>query len=291
MNKVFHTLSIFIIVLVIISSGFGLFYKSGGQPFDFINQYGDAVKIYGDGIYKNDSYFMAHIFKGTDFMALFVALPLMIFALIMDIKNNTIKSKLFLTAIIAYFLYYSVSYAMGVTYNVLHLVYLTLFSCTLYATILGFGFLKTYSIKISTKIYTKGLKIFLVFCGLSLFVAWLPDIIVSLIHKKSLELIEIYTTQITYVLDMAIISPLIFICLYNLRKNNNIGYILLGIILNMLSLVGIMVILQTLFQNRAGIEMPIQATITKVGIFVLLAIVAIYYEIKLFKNIKGSGDL
>ena len=291
MNKVFHTLSIFIIVLVIISSGFGLFYKSGGQPFDFINQYGDTVKIYGDGIYKNDSYFMAHIFKGTDFMALFVALPLMIFALIMDIKNNTIKSKLFLTAIIAYFLYYSVSYAMGVTYNVLHLVYLTLFSCTLYATILGFGFLKTYSIKISTKIYTKGLKIFLVFCGLSLFVAWLPDIIVSLIHKKSLELIEIYTTQITYVLDMAIISPLIFICLYNLRKNNNIGYILLGIILNMLSLVGIMVILQTLFQNRAGIEMPIQATITKVGIFVLLAIVAIYYEIKLFKNIKGSGDL
>jgi hypothetical protein len=90
---------------------------------------------------------------------------------------------------------------------------------------------------------------------------------------------------------MAIISPLIFICLYNVRKNNNIGYILLGIILNMLSLVGIMVILQTLFQNRAGIELPLEATITKAGIFVLLAIVAIYYEIKLFKNIKDSGDL
>ena len=290
MPKVFHFLSILIIVLVIISSGFGLFYKSGGQPFDFVNQYGDTVKIYGDGIYKNDSYFMAHIFKGTDFTALFAALPLMIFALIMDIKNNTIKSKLFLTAMIAYFLYYSVSYSMGVTYNVLHLVYLALFSCTLYATILGFGFLKTYSIKVSAKMYTNGLKIFLVFCGISLFVAWLPDIIVSLINKKSLGLIEIYTTQVTYVLDMAIISPLIFICLYNLRKNNNIGYILLGIILNMLSLVGLMVILQTLFQNRAGIEMPIEAAITKVGIFVLLAIVATYYEIKLFKNIKDGGN-
>jgi len=288
MNKVFHFLSIFIIVLVIISSGFGLFYKSDGQPFDFINQYGDTVKIYGDGIYKNDSFFMAHIFKGTDFMALFAALPLMIIALIMDIKNNTIKTKLFLTAMIAYFLYYSVSYSMGVTYNVLHLVYLALFSCALYASILGFGFLKTYSIKMPAKIYTNGLKIFLVFCGISLFVAWLPDIIESLINKKSLGLIEIYTTQVTYVLDMAIISPLIFICLYNLSKNKNIGYILLGIILNMLSLVGIMVIFQTLFQNMAGIEMPIQATITKVGIFVLLAIAAIYYEIKLFKNIKDA---
>jgi hypothetical protein len=286
MNKLFHILSIFIIVLVIISSGFGLFYKSDGQPFDFINQYGDTVKIYGDGIYKNDSYFMAHIFKGTDFMALFIVLPLMIVALIMDIKNNTLKSKLFLTALVAYFLYYSVSYSMGVTYNVLHLVYLALFSCTLYASILGYGYLKTYSVKTSAKIYTNGLKIFLVFCGLSLFVAWLPDIIVSLINKKSLGLIEIYTTQITYVLDMAIISPLIFICLYNLRKNNDIGYILLGIILNMLSLVGIMVILQTVFQNRAGIELPIEATIMKAGIFVLLAIVAMYYEIKLFKNIN-----
>jgi len=289
-SRVFHVLVVLIIFLVIITSGFGLFYKTDGQPFDFVNQYGDTVKIYGSGIYKNDSYFMAYTFKGTDFTALFMALPLMVLALIMDIKNSTVKTKLFLTAMIAYFLYYSVSYSMGVIYNVLHLVYLALFSCTLYASILGYGFLKTYSIKISAKIDTNRLKIFLVFCGISLFVAWLPDIIVSLINKKSLESIEIYTTQITYVLDIAIISPLIFICLYNFGKNNNIGYILLGIILNMLSLVGIMVVFQTVFQNRAGIELPIEATITKAGIFVLLALVAIYYEIKLFKNIKGGGN-
>jgi hypothetical protein len=289
-SRVFHVLVVLIIFLVIITSGFGLFYKTDGQPFDFVNQYGDTVKIYGSGIYKNDSYFMAHTFKGTDFTALFVALPLMVLALIMDIKNSTVKTKLFLTAMIAYFLYYSVSYSMGVIYNVLHLVYLALFSCTLYASILGYGFLKTYSIKISEKMDTNGLKIFLVFCGISLFVAWLPDIIVSLINKKSLESIEIYTTQITYVLDIAIISPLIFICLYNFGKNNNIGYILLGIILNMLSLVGIMVVFQTVFQNRAGIELPIEATITKAGIFVLLALVAIYYEIKLYKNMKGDRN-
>jgi hypothetical protein len=30
------------------------------------------------------------------------------------------------------------------------------------------------------------------------------------------------------------------------------------------------------------------AIITKVGIFVLLALIAIYYEIKLFRNIKGD---
>jgi hypothetical protein len=228
---------------------------------------------------------MAHIFKGTDFTVLFLAIPLMIITLIIDIKHNTLKTKLFLTGITVFFLYYSISYSIGAKYNVLHLIYTVLFSCILFSSIIGYGLLKTYDVKTSAKIYTTGLKIFLVFCGLSLFIAWLPDIIVSLANKKSLELIEVYTTQITYVLDMAIISPLIFICLYNLSKGKNIGYILLGIILIMLIMVGIMVIFQTIIPLRAGIEMPIGAIITKVGIFVILALVAIYYEIKLFKNI------
>jgi hypothetical protein len=290
MNKAFHIISAVIILLALVTSGFGLFFTTNGQAFDFMNQYGDTVKIYGNGIYKNDSYFMAHIFKGTDFTVLFLAIPIMIIALIIDIKNKTLRTKLFLTGIIVFFLYYSVSYSIGTKYNVLHLIYTALFSCTLFASIIGYGLLKTYDIKTSKKICGIGLKIFLVFCGLSLFVAWLPDIIVSLMNGKSLELIEIYTTQITYVLDMAIISPLIFICLYNLSKDKNIGYILLGIILNMLVMVGIMVIFQTIIPIMAGIEMPIGAIITKVGIFVLLAIVAIYYQIKLFKNIKGSGN-
>ncbi|WP_461246406.1 hypothetical protein [Treponema sp. R6D11] len=290
MNKLFHILSILIILLAIIASGFGLFYKNDGQSFDFINQYGDIIKIYGNGIYKNDSYFMAPIFKGTDCTIMFLAIPLLIIALIMDIKKRTIKTNLFLTAIIALFVYYSASISFGVVYNVLHLIYIALFSCSIYALIIGFMLLKKYTINISVRMNTNGIKIFLFFCGLSLFVAWLPDIITSLINKKSLELIEIYTTQITYVLDMAIISPSIFICLYNLNKDNNMGYILLGIILNMLIFVGVMVIIQAIFQIRTGINMPIGAIITKIGIFVVLAIIAMFYDVKLLKNIQGNRN-
>lgn len=49
---------------------------------------------------------------------------------------------------------------------------------------------------------SNGLSIFLILSGISLFVAWLPDIISSLINGKSLSLIEVYTTEITYVLDI-----------------------------------------------------------------------------------------
>jgi len=285
MKKVFHILSIFVIVLAIVTSGLGIFYKTAGQSFDFVNQYGDTIKIYGNGIYKDDSYFMAQIFKGTDCMVLFLAIPLLVIALIMDIKNNTLKTKLFLTANIVFFLYYSLSCSIGIKYNVLHLIYTAFFSCSLFASVIGYGLLKNYSIKPSVKMNTIGLKIFLVFCGLSLFVAWLPDIIISLVNDKSLAQIEIYTTQVTYVLDMAIVSPVIFICLYNLSKGNNVGYILLGIILNILVLVGVMVISQTIIPIMAGVKMPIGALITKVGIFVVLAIIGVFYEYKLFKRI------
>jgi hypothetical protein len=285
MNRILHFLSIFIIALTVIISGLGLFYTTDGQSFDFVNQYGDTVKIYGNGIYKNDSYFMAPIFKGTDCTMLFLVVPLSIIALMLDIKNNSIKTKLFLTALIAMFVYYSASISFGVIYNVLHLFYIALFACSLYGLIIGILLLKNYAINISVKIFTTGLKIFLVFCGLSLFVAWLPDIIASIVNGKSLELIEIYTTQITYILDMGIISPLMFICIYNLNKRNNFGYILLGIILTILLIIGIMLPVQSIFQITAGINLPIGAIITKIGIFVLLAVIAIYYELKLFKNV------
>jgi hypothetical protein len=285
MNRTLHFLSILIIALTVITSGFGLLYTTDGQSVDFVNQYGDTVKIYGNGIYKNDSHFMAPIFKGTDCTMLFLVIPLLIIVLILDIKNNSIKTKLFLTALIAMFVYYSASISFGVIYNVLHLFYIALFSCSLYGLIIGFSLLKNYNINIPVKTFAKGLKILLVFCGVALFGAWLPDIIASIINNKSLELIEIYTTQITYVLDMGIISPLMFICIYNLNKRNNFGYILLGIILTILLIIGVILPVQTIFQIMAGINLPIGAIITKIGVFVLLAIIAIYYEIKLFKNV------
>ena len=181
-NKLFHTIIILIIFFAIITSGLGLFYTENGQPFSFINQYGDTVKIYGDGIYKNDAYFMAPIFRGTDCTILFLVIPLTIIALILDIKKNILKTKLFLTALVALFTYYSISISFGVIYNVLHLVYIALFSCSFFTLIIGFNLLNNYKINISSKILTNGLKIYLVFCGLSLFIAWLPDIVTSIIN-------------------------------------------------------------------------------------------------------------
>ena len=113
------------------------------------------------------------------------------------------------------------------------------------------------------------MKAFLLIAGIALFVAWLPDIITSIIRGTSLELIEVYTTEITYVLDMGIISPLIYITYYLVKHEYFIGYTLL----------------------REGISMPIPALATKVFIFVLLSVFAVFFDYRLARQTKFVEEL
>lgn len=66
----------------------------------------------------------------------------------------------------------------------------------------------------------KGMKAFLILSRFALTAAWLPDIVTSLVNGTSLDFIEVYTTEITYVLDMGILSPLMFLTLYLLNREN-----------------------------------------------------------------------
>lgn len=91
--------------------------------------------------------------------------------------------------------------------------------------------------------------------------------------------LEVYTTEITYVLDMGIISPLISITYYLIRKENFVGYILLCMIFKICMCIGIMLPTQTIFQLLAGFSIPIPALITKGLIFVVMALFATYFEL------------
>lgn len=285
-NNSLYIVTFIIIILSIITSAVGLLYTTGGKAFNFVNQYGDTVKIYGDGLYAHDSYFKAPIFRGTDFTIIFFAIPILIIAMILDVKKKKIKYRLFLISIISVFTYYSSSIAFGVTYNVLHLIYIAFFSASLFGLIIAIGSLNTKQVadNMTGALPYKGIYIFLALVGVVLMGVWLPDIINSLVANRPLELIEVYTTEITYILDMGLIGPVSLICLFQLIKRSGMGYILLEILLTVCIIVGIMVPIQTAFQIAAGIEFLPADIITKVGSFVALAFFALYFEIKLFKS-------
>lgn len=286
-RKMLHILAIFVVLLTIITSGAGVFFTDGGVAFKAVSQYGNEIELYGNGIYKNDAYFLAPIFRGTDFAMLVIVVPLLIYFIISDKKKRSFKSLLRLVSLLFVILYYTINLAFGVVFNPLHLVYTFLLSISLFTLVFGNKILeRNYYTGFSTTFQPSlGLKIFIIISGIALFVAWLPDIIIALTEDKPLTYLENYTTSVTYILDMGFISPMLFLSLYLLKKQPFYGVCLLSMLLYLSMIIGLILPAQTWFQLQSGIDIPLPALITKVAIFILLATFAFYFNRKLYSQI------
>ena len=286
-------IDVLIILLLLIITLCGVTSFNAKNAYEAVNQYGEVIKIWGSGLYAHDSFFKAPIFIGTDFTSLLVTLPLLLATILRRNKTVSIEYEVRMFALMSILLYYSASICFGVTYNYLHLIYIFLFGLVFYRTASLFLNLHAAGVKnpnICTFHTSKGMRVFLVISGISLFVAWLPDIITSLINKKTLDLIEVYTTEVTYILDMGIISPLMYIALYLSKRENFIGYVLLRMIFLICMIVGIMLPIQTAFQIAACINIPLPVLITKVFIFVILAVFSFVFNSRLKKETKYSEE-
>lgn len=276
-------LAILTMLCLCITSIMGILSMNFDHAHDFINQYGHTVKIFGYGIYANDSYFKAPISIGTDFCILFVLLPLFFYTYLQYRKKGDEYTEIKLISLYGVAFYYAASIAFGVTYNQIFLVYILLFSSSLFGM---FSHIKRVNVS-KTVTVTKGLRAFLVITGIALIVAWLPDIITAMVNGETLSHIAVYTTEITYVLDMGIISPLCFVCLYLLGKKDRTGMVILTILLRLCMIVGIMIIPQTICQILSGVEMELPVIVTKALSFVILGAFAFYFDWKMSCEWKG----
>lgn len=289
-NRSLYILTVVSIIFAILVSAVGLFYTTGGQPYDFVNQYGDTVKIYGDGLYAFDDHFFAPIFRGSDLTLLFVAIPVLVAALLLDIRNQNVKTRLFFVSVMSIVTYHATSIAFCVVYNSLHLAYIILFSASLFAFIIGLMSIdyKQLVKKMDHSRSYKGLYIFLGFAGVALIVAWFPDIISALSTGRPPKSISIYTTSVTNVLDIGIIGPACLLSIYLMKNRIGMGYALAAVLLTLCGYVGIMVVSQSVFQFSAGIDLPLPVIITKAATFVVLAVFAFYFEYRFFQRFRSN---
>ncbi|MHC1787709.1 MAG: hypothetical protein AB9880_11695 [Christensenellales bacterium] len=284
-------LTLLIILLLMVTTITGLTSFNTSTSYLITNQYGQDVRIFGYGIYAHDSYFKAPILIGSDLAMLLFAVPALMIALIRKVRRNTIGSRLFHTSILATALYYAASLAFGVAYNAYHLIYTALFACSLFAFIASIRKIDLQRLgeARASELPSKGLSVFLIVSGIALLMAWLPDILPTVIARTPLPLIEVYTTEITYVLDMGIISPAMFISLYLLRRGDGLGDVILASMLTLCVIMGVMLPVQTMYQTLAGIGTPVPVLITKVGVFVVLAAFAAHFSVKLFRNLSAQA--
>ena len=290
-SKITVILSIIAGLASALQAGAGLFWQTGGRPFEFTTLHGHTIEMYGQGVYAYDTYFKAPIFRGSDAMVLFLCLPFLAIALVLY-NRGSLRGHLLLTGSLAYLLYNNASVALGIAYNNLFLVYLISFSASLFAFILAFTTVDFAELaaRAARSAPHKGITALMLVSAVGLIAACLPDVVVPLLQGTTPESLASYTTEATYVFDLGIIVPLSIFAGLSVLKRAPLGYLTAVTLLVVLVQIGIMVTIQTFFQSAAGINLPIQVFAAKAGSFIVLSLIAVFLIARLFKGLdEPSG--
>ncbi|HBE13298.1 MAG TPA: hypothetical protein DCY74_03905 [Clostridiales bacterium] len=273
-------------VCAIISACIGVFYSFDGTARTVTNIYGQEVNLFGDGIYANDTIMKAGATKGTDIVIIIASSLLLYVVLFLSRKKY---ASFLQSGLLSLILYASTCLIMGVSFNRLFLLYTLQFGSTLFAFILSMTELLQ-SQSFDDALYEKrltGTAIFILIGGCSALV-WMMFIIPSVVLGKPMEIIDTYTTEPTFALDLAIIFPSSLFCGIALFKKKAIAYQLAPVLLTLLTGVGICVILQTVFQSSLGVVLGAGPLFGLVISFVILGTIALLLNIKLLKRTGGA---
>jgi hypothetical protein len=275
-----------IVILAVITAGTGLFSQGGDGPFSFTTVYGDTVEIYGQGIYRHDSSFVAALFRGTDAVTLFVSIPLLLVGFL-SYRRGSLRGSIFLIGVLLYFLYVGVTYTFSALFNSLFLVYTALFSASLFALIIALTTFDTQNLanKVTSNMPHRGIAIFMFVAGLGTLFLWLSELIGPLMTGQAPANLGQYTTMFTHGFDSAVITPATVITGIYLLKRKPLGYLLAAPLLILCTLIGIVVIGQTISQTLAGFVFPIGVYIGMIGSWVVMGAFAVGLTVRFFRNV------
>ena len=194
------------------------------------------------------------------------------------------KGGFLLTGALACFLYNSASLVLGAAYNNLFLLYLVYFSASLYAFVLAFTSIDLQALPghVSPRLPHRGTAVFMFLAGLSPCV-WLIDIVSALLQGQVPQGLASYTTSVTTVLDVGIITPAAFLAGVLLLRRKPLGYLLASTLLILLTLIGLVVVGQTVMQALDGVVLSTGEIATYVAPFVLLSLIAIWLTARILR--------
>ena len=291
MGKFKRWINILVICIAVLALGAcmaGLFINGGIGQHEFKSIHGEMVKIYGSGLYRNDSIPMVAQGKASDFITAILGIPLLLFSLYLTNKGS-LRGKLMLIGTLGYFLYTYISYTFLWMYNPFFIVYVILMTLSLYAFVMCF---MSFDIEKMPAMFNKNLPVkilgvFQIFIGFVIGMMWLGKIAPSIFGGAPPAGLEHYTTLVIQGMDLGIIVPTAFLSGILLIKRKPFGYLLSSVIITkgvtMLNCISAMIINMAL----NGVDMSL-AEVIVFPVFNLLAVICL---ILLLKNTNKGPEI
>lgn len=237
-SKIIGVLVLGIMLASGIAAGVGVFSQQGPGPWEYQSIRGQTVTIYGQGVYKHMSADVAIQGIGQDYVTLFLGVPLLGLAFLMA-RRGGLRSRLFLSGVLGYFLVTYLFYlAMG-TYSVLYLVYVFLLGSSFFAfslSLMGFE-IERLPEAFGPRTPIKLAGGFLIFNTLAIALMWLGVVVPPLLDGSIYPVeLQHYTTLIVQGFDLGLLLPLSFVSGLLLLKKRPLGYLLVPVYLVFLCL-------------------------------------------------------
>lgn len=276
-------------VLALCTALAGLLWPGAGEPFPFTTLRGETVLLYGQGLYRYDTLFSAGAFQGSDLLVLLGVLPLLIVGLI-GYRRGSLRGSFLLAGALSYLLYNGASMAFGAALNPLFLVYVALFSSSLFAFILALSIMDRTALPayIGPRLPHRAAAAVLFLAGPGTALLWLSDMVGPLLAGEAPVGLGSYTTLFTHGLDIGLIAPAATLAGILLLRRDPLGYVLGIPILVLCTLVGPMVILQTVMQLQVGVTFSTVQFVVIIGGFVVMSLLAAGVTIAVIRQIGVS---
>ncbi len=282
-NTIAIRLATLIVPLALLAASLGVFWQGTGEPYPFQTLRGETVMIRGHGLYRYDTVLSAAQEVGQDVVTLLIGIPLLIAGITLN-RQRTLRGHLLLTGALGYFLYTYGAMCFLTAFNPLFLVYVALFSLSLFGFILSMMNLNVEEVarRISDRFPRRAIAIYFSLIAAFLSLAWLRIVTVPSLTWTPPYGLESALTLVIQALDLGVIVPVSFITATLLSRKSGWGYVLSSVLLIKIIMMGAALIAMIISQLAAGVKIDPVTSI----IFVLISISGIIFGIMTLRNIQ-----
>jgi len=220
-------LYVLIFILILSATTMGVFYKTPERRIEHTTVRGQEAMYQGSGLYRYDPVILVREGVIWDVINLFIGLPLFVVAIVLALRNS-LRGKLLLGGLLAYFFYVYLMYATMMAFNPLFLVYVAIFAFSL----VGF-FLNMSGIEVSRlpsyfppRFPRIVFIIFSLALSVALVVLWIGRIVPIMRTGRFPEELAGIATLETQALDLGLIVPLALSSAVLLWRRSPWGYFL-----------------------------------------------------------------
>jgi hypothetical protein len=276
-------------VLALLAAGIGLLWQGGGEPHAFATLRGTTAQIYGQSLYRYDTTLVAVGFRSADAVTLGLAVPALLIARALY-RRGSLRGGLLLTSTLAHFLYNYGSLAFGAAYNPLFLVYVVLFSASLFGLGLALTAFELAALpsRFGDGFPRRAIGGYLIVAGVVLALVWLVlSIIPAQLVGQAPPEVASYTTFVTGAVDLGVVTPGLAVAGVLLLRRQPLGYLLAATMLVFTTLLGPSLTVAGVVQLLAGLVSLGQFIGFTAG-FTLMVLFALWFTITPFRHVRDA---